>query len=67
MMKRLFVLLFFLASLSGQSLLAAEEGDGGGAGQEQSAGQGTAEGGADASGSGEKKPAKGADEEPECD
>ena len=63
MMKRLFVLLFFLASLSGQFLLAAEEG----AGQEQSTGQGTAEGGADASGSGEKKPAKGADEEPECD
>ena len=63
MMKRLFVLLFFLASLSGQLLLAAEEG----AGQEQSAGQGTAEGGADASGSGEKKPPKGGDEEPECD
>jgi hypothetical protein len=66
-MKHLFVLLFFLASLSGQSLLAAEEGAGGGTGQEQSAGQQTAEGGADASGSGEKKPAQGEDEEPECD
>jgi hypothetical protein len=67
MMKRLFVLLFFLASLSAQSLLAAEEGAGGGAGQERSAGQETAEVGADASGSGEKKPSKGKDEEPECD
>ena len=57
MMKRVFFLLFFLAILSGQSLLAAEEGASDGAGQEQSAGQGTAEGGAYASISGEKKPA----------
>ena len=67
MMKSLFVLLFFLAGLSGQLLMAAEEDASDDAGQEQSAAQGTAEGGADASGSGEKKPAKGADEEPECD
>lgn len=66
MTRRVFVLLFLLASLGGQPLLAAEEGTADGDGSAQPAGQESAE--ADKKDSA-KKPAKpeDEDEEPECD
>jgi hypothetical protein len=67
MMKRLFVLLYLTVGIAGQPVLAAEEGATDSAGSEQSAGQEPAPAGSDDAGSGEKKPAKGEEEEPECD
>jgi hypothetical protein len=64
MTRSVFVLLFFLASLAGQPLLAAEDGADKVAESGMPAEQAAAD--TDKSDSG-KKPAKPEDEEPECD